>query len=530
MQACPRVVSFLCFHVLISAIALGFAFPSPATEIRVITDPHSGEWIEALPSEPGVNATNPPVQVPLAVVEETLSISVDGSVVTIVGEVRNEGDRMAGFLRLQTAGLDASGELLDSGWATLHGFDSGGDRASVQQNLIAPGEVAWFSTTLYAPEGTELTTVLLRPSGIESDEVIADLPLEMVGEWQVEEWAFGSRLTGTVRNTGTVALVGLNVTVGLRRSSDVMMAVRQDWPRASVVGGYLGGLRAGEEAEVSLSVYAAASDIAAATIETRIGAQPYTGGSFSYGVVGVAHGSGVGGSVWRSSLTLANRSGAAGNVALTLRYRTNQVDTAIGIADGESLHWDDVVRTLFNVAGSATGYLQITSTVPLAVSARTSNESLDGGYGQALPVFTPGTTSQLSNEPPGLLAPLRGGPRFRTNLGLVNMSDQTCSVNVRLFEPSGALLADLGWVRVDATTWHQLNRVVPPGVDDAYATIAPGSGCAVWAYASVIEEATGDPTTVEVVPGTGISLGFFGVRAISVVPWAGQVHPNPPRP
>jgi len=530
MQACPRAVSCRIRHLLFAAIALGVAFPSLAAEIRVVTDPYSGEWIETLPSESGADAAFTSVEVPLVVVEETLSISADGYVVTILGEVRNEGDRMAGSLRLQTAGLDASGELLSTSWATLHGFASGGDRAAVQQNLIPPGEVAWFSTTLLLPEGTELTTVLLRPTGHERDEVIADLPLEMVGEWQVDELTYGSRLIGTVRNTGAVSLVGLNLTVDLRQPSGVMLAVSRNWPRASMIGGYLGGLRAGEEVEVSLIVHVTAAEIAAATIETRIGAEPYTGGSFSYGVVGVAHGSGVGGSVWRSSLTLANRSGAIGNVVLSFRYRDHQVDTTIVIADGQSLHWDDVVRTLFHVAGSASGYLQITSSVPLAASARTSNESLDGGYGQALPVFTPGTTSVLSSGSGGLLASLRGGERFRTNLGLVNMADQGCSVEVRLFEPSGALLADLGWVRVDATSWHQINRVVPPGVEDAYATIAPSSGCAVWAYASVIEETTGDPTTVEVVPGTEISLGFFGVRAIFVVPWADQVPPNPPGP
>ena len=91
---------------------------------------------------------------------------------------------------------------------------------------------------------------------------------------------------------------------------------------------------------------------------------------------------------------------------------------------------------------------------------------------------------------------LRGGPRFRTNIGLVNMADQVCSVRVRIFEPSGVVVSDPGLVAMRPTEWRQLNNAVRTGVDAAYATIEPLMGCPIWAYASVVDNLSNDPTTV----------------------------------
>ena len=136
--------------------------------------------------------------------------------------------------------------------------------------------------------------------------------------------------------------------------------------------------------------------------------------------------------------------------------------------------------------------------------------------------FTPEDTFDLTIDGPGLLSPLRGGQRYRTNLGLVNMADQVCSATVELYATDGQLVMDLGSVSLPASSWQQVNDVLPQGIDLAYATVQPNDGCPVWAYASVIEMATGDPTTVFLEPDTHISLNPWGRGAARIVPWAGE--------
>jgi hypothetical protein len=77
-------------------------------------------------------------------------------------------------------------------------------------------------------------------------------------------------------------------------------------------------------------------------------------------------------------------------------------------------------------------------------------------------------------------------------------------------------------VELEATEWRQYNNVVPRGVDSATATVAGVFGCPVTAYASVIEEATGDPTTITFEPQIEISADPYRRGPIFTVPWADQ--------
>ncbi len=96
-----------------------------------------------------------------------------------------------------------------------------------------------------------------------------------------------------------------------------MLAAGRDYPRADLIGGYLGGLRSGDETEVEMFLTIDEAAFETATLETRADGYRYTGGFFRYGVAGIAHSPGAEASVWRSSLGLTNDSGAPAGVTLT---------------------------------------------------------------------------------------------------------------------------------------------------------------------------------------------------------------------
>jgi hypothetical protein len=261
-----------------------------------------------------------------------------------------------------------------------------------------------------------------------------------------------------------------------------------------------------------------------ANIETRLSALGMDEDRHEYAVIGIAHQRGLAGSQWRSSLDLVNLSGADGRVYLSYRYESGSTFRSVDLPRGEAWHAEDVAVEVFDVAGASAGYIYISSSVPLKISGRTSNQTPEGGYGQALAVVTPGMTYAFgSNEGlTGVLPMLRGGSGFRTNIGLVNLADSSCSAEIVVFDTAGQVAADWGRIDLDPKEWRQINRAIPTELGIAYATVLPRPGCPIGAYASVIEETTGDPVTVELQRVTEIDLRPepFGIGFI--FPWAGH--------
>ena len=523
-----RRLSAVFSWIVVFAVSVTFAAEIPG--IRVVSGPTFDDGLPVSSVRPDLAVTDVGDDAVLTVIEDTLSISENNGRLSIVGEVRNDGEYAAGRLELGLAGLDAEGELVDvaSSWNGILG-DSYLSVYGIVDDVIVPGKSGIFSTSLF-PQGAQVETVLISVSGREVDFEPSAFPLEMTGDWEIEEWSPGlTKFTSVVRNVGSTDIISLSVTVGARDQTGNMLIAHRVYPRGDRIGGYLGGIRAGGEIEVEFVQSVDIDEISAVSVETRLAGRPYEGGIFAYGVAGVAHAPGAYGSVWRSSLGLTNRSGAAGGVSLGYHHSGGRADAELVLADGEAANFDDVVQSLFGVGGASTGYIQIRSSVPLTVGGRTVNETPGGGFGQALPVFTSRMTWDLSHGQPGVLSTLRGGPPFRTNIGLVNMADQDCTVRVRIFEPSGIVVSDPGLVEMGPTEWRQLNNAVRTGVDAAYATIEPLMGCPIWAYASVIENTTGDPTTVVVEPGIEINLAPSRSGGISFgPPWADLGGPPTP--
>lgn len=170
---------------------------------------------------------------------------------------------------------------------------------------------------------------------------------------------------------------------------------------------------------------------------------------------------------------------------------------------GGTREWADVLVSLFGVAPSAnvSGALRVGSDLPLCVSSRTFNQGEEGTFGGFLPAVT--TAEALGPGRLGVLPQLSRNALFRTNVGVANLGPAAAVARIRLYDAAGAAAGAPIDVTVAAGGLHQV--VDPFGVagagdrDVAFATVeVTTTGGLAWAYASVIDNRTGDPTIVPV--------------------------------
>jgi hypothetical protein len=227
-----------------------------------------------------------------------------------------------------------------------------------------------------------------------------------------------------------------------------------------------------------------------------------------------AHVSGALGTDWRSDVELHNLGAEPALVSLWLLEHgsNNSSPTSVEttIEAGRSVRLRDVLAGHFDLDGQAALALSVGSSRIIATS-RTYNLlaagnplGLPGGstFGQYIPALSMGET--ISSGQQGRLIQLShnnatdGG--FRTNLGLVNATSDDLHVEIDLHEADGTLLGSLQ-VDLPPYGYRQLNRVFASvtsnDVTDGYAlvrtTTSPG---AFFAYASVVDNLTGDPIAI----------------------------------
>jgi len=223
------------------------------------------------------------------------------------------------------------------------------------------------------------------------------------------------------------------------------------------------------------------------------------GETFTYQVAGIAHAGGAGGSVWRSTLCVTNRSGSSANLTLAYRMGSNTVTRSHTLQNNWIKEWADVAVSLFNQSGNTSGAIEITSDAPVMVVARTYNEAPDGTFGQGMPGNDDLQT--LASGQLGVLPQLKKTAAFRTNVGLMNHGSAACNVRIKLFSENGTQLGGAIDTNVPAKQWKQINDVfAEAGVGQCqigYATIEVlTAGGKIWAYGSVVDNGTGDPTTI----------------------------------
>jgi hypothetical protein len=235
--------------------------------------------------------------------------------------------------------------------------------------------------------------------------------------------------------------------------------------------------------------------------------RPSAAYSFSRWVPVAAHNGGLNGSAWRTDLGILNPTTSAANVEIDFYggYR-GIVSNTISVAAGAQLMLVDVVGQL-GVSGQ--GALEILSDQPVTVTSHTysripSDASClaNGTQGQDYPTLT--ASGGLAAGQSAYLAGLVENVSFRSNIGLVNTSLDSAEVLVELYDATGTLLVQY-YVRLVPGEWEQ--RTQPfvywagqTAVDSGYARITVESGSGIFAFASVVDNITNDPTTVAMQP------------------------------
>jgi hypothetical protein len=212
---------------------------------------------------------------------------------------------------------------------------------------------------------------------------------------------------------------------------------------------------------------------------------------------------GFGGARWFSDLDVANIGGMASSVTIQLLAadQTNPTPASVSfsLAPGMSVRYRDAFAELFDFEGS--GALRILVDSPyVTISSRTYAADENGSYGQGIPAHNAvqaisyGRTGRLV----GLSESGNTSDGFRTNIGMVNATGTMITVVVDLYSSDGRLV-DTIEVVLGAYEQRQLNRVFPEATEVGSAVLTTSTpGGAFFAYGSVVDNKTADPTFIAI--------------------------------
>lgn len=227
----------------------------------------------------------------------------------------------------------------------------------------------------------------------------------------------------------------------------------------------------------------------------------YSGASaYVYWVPVVANLAGGGGSQFRSDVGVLNRSSSTANVQLIYHGSpsgTRNETLAVGRQ-----------RILVNILGpsylskSGKAALEVRSDRALTVTSRTYNAATTGTFGQYYGGYEP--SEGLTQGQWGVLAQLTQNASYRTNIGVLNMGSSAAVANVKLYNGTGSQVGEYN-VTLNPGEYKQEDRVFQTkggqtNMAEGYAKVTCTSGAGVIAVASVLDNSTSDPTTIELVP------------------------------
>jgi PKD repeat protein len=220
-------------------------------------------------------------------------------------------------------------------------------------------------------------------------------------------------------------------------------------------------------------------------------------------VPGVGH---VG--AWRSDVTVFNPNPFMVNVDLAYHDTTGAKKgeaLAIPISAGQFLQYDDILKQgVFSNVVDGLGMLRVTlanaddSTISPMTFARTYHDNGSGKtYGQGIRGFA---AAQANVRPgrPALIAGVRNDPKYRTNLGLSNVSSTDATVTVKYLHPAtGASM------RETQTVLKPFESLVGPISFENHERASirlEVTGGNVWGFCSIIDRGTQDTEYVEANP------------------------------
>ena len=215
-----------------------------------------------------------------------------------------------------------------------------------------------------------------------------------------------------------------------------------------------------------------------------------------------AHAEGGGGSQWRTDLSLLNASTSDGSISLKFlpQGSDNTAAACIGmgtIGAGSSMAFNDVVLSTFGINPGSGGIAVYTDSSNLMAMSRTYNQAASGTFGQGIPGRT--AAQGIAAGRKGYLMQLHQNSAYRTNIGFLNPSSATLTLRVDLYDEGGTLLGTLNYTLSPYEQYQEsqiFTRVTTASVTNGRAEVKTTGG-AVLAYASVVDNATGDGTYIE---------------------------------
>jgi hypothetical protein len=208
-----------------------------------------------------------------------------------------------------------------------------------------------------------------------------------------------------------------------------------------------------------------------------------------------AHANGVGTSVWRTDIFVANPSDDPATATLTWVGPSGQPSAlaTVEVAAGAIVRLDDAVSGTFGKSGS--GAIRVaTNAGRLEVTSRTYNQAETGTYGQ----FIPGVleSAALGTGELAYLPQLRQDDNFRTNVGFLNLSTSGIVVDVEYFDGTAGSLGTVSYT-VPASSWMQANQAPPADLASGFARLRSSTPNAkFFVYASVVDRGSDDPVFI----------------------------------
>jgi len=214
-------------------------------------------------------------------------------------------------------------------------------------------------------------------------------------------------------------------------------------------------------------------------------------------VAAIAKAKGGQGTDWRSDVYLYNPTTAAQGVTLQFYSNEGPVSNFVEVPAGENVAVTDIVSQLFSqLTGDVSGSLQLTSAAGLLAISNSFNLTENGTYGQFVPAKSGGDMLGINDV--GNILQLSSNAAYRCNIGFSEYSGVATWVQLILLDTGGQQLG-LGTFQVAPFSNLQLNDVfqmlnIPGNVDAARAQVKviSANGGSIYAYASVVDNRTGD--------------------------------------
>jgi hypothetical protein len=205
---------------------------------------------------------------------------------------------------------------------------------------------------------------------------------------------------------------------------------------------------------------------------------------------------------WRSDVRIFNGGNTPQTATLTLFPTGNpsaSVVSSVTIQPGEVKALDDIVHATFNLT-NAGGALHVTTavSVPLIVTARTYDQTSTGTLGQFVQAVTP-ADAVGSNDRALQLLQMEDSPRYRTNLGIAEVTGKAVTAEVTVILPDSKVAPKVQ-IPLGAFEYRQFPIISSLGLGNTYnarisVKVIDGQG-KITAYGSVIDQKTQDPTFV----------------------------------